>query len=670
MSPPTKAEAKKRIQKLRVEIEHHRYLYHVLDRIEISDAALDSLKHELLKLEEQFPDLVTPDSPTQRVGGQSKAEFREVRHAVPMLSLEDVFAAGEFQAWEERNRKLYPSGTFRTVCELKVDGLAVELRYEDGLLVKASTRGDGRIGEDITDNVKTIESIPLRLRKGAPKTLTVRGEICMSRQQFELLNKEQQRAGKPLFANPRNVAAGSVRQLDVRITASRKLDCFIYDIVDDAAFQSHQAEHEAARAYGFKTDPHLAVCTSREEVLEYHATWAKKRAQLPYWIDGIVVSVDDNATFRQLGVVGKAPRGAVAFKFPAEEAATEVEDIIVQVGRTGALTPVAVLRPVLLAGTEVTRATLHNEQEVHRKDVRIGDTVILHKAGDIIPEVVRVLPRLRPKHARIFHMPAVCPICGSKTVREKGGAVHRCLNKRCAAQQERAIRHFVSRAAADIDGIGPKLITKLLASGLIRDAADLYRLRAEDVAALERYAEKSAENIVAAVQGRRALPLGRFLYALGILHVGSVTAEDLAQAFGNLPKLLHASREEVWAVRGVGDVVAASVVDYFRDPRVRHLLDKFAAAGVRVSAVKQDRQGPFAGRTVVLTGSLGALSREEAGEQIRTLGGTVSETVGKGTSLLVVGDDPGSKVAKAKKLKVPTMEKSEFLRLVGDAGAR
>jgi DNA ligase (NAD+) len=658
----TNAEADKRIEKLRQEIEHHRYLYHVLDRLEISDAALDSLKHELQELEQQFPDLVTPDSPTQRVGGAPRAEFREVRHRTPMLSLEDAFSSEELMAWEERNRKVYPKGVYHSLCELKVDGLAVELRYQAGVLVEASTRGDGVIGEDVTENVKTIESIPLRLRGRVPASITARGEIFMSKKHFELLNRAQEKAGEALYANPRNVAAGSVRQLDPKVTAQRRLDCFIYDLVDDISTVTHHEEHDAAREFGFKTNPHTAVCKTLADVVKYHKHWAKKREQLPYGIDGIVVSLNDNATFRRLGVVGKAPRGALAFKFPAEEATTVVEDILVQVGRTGALTPVAVLKPVVVAGTTVSRATLHSEQDVRRKDVRVGDTVILHKAGDIIPEVVRVLPRLRPKKTAVFHMPSHCPICGSKVARGRG-AIHRCTNKRCAAQAQRALRHFVSRAAADIEGIGPKLIEKLLAAGLIRDAADLYALRQEDVAALERYAEKSAENIIVAINSRKTLPLGRFLYALGILHVGSVTANDIAETFGSLGELRAASFGAVNAVEGVGEVVARSIVKYVQDPRTDQLLKKFQAHGLRVHGVPKARSGPFAGMTVVITGSLGDLPREDAWERIRRLGGKVSESVGKSTSLLIVGDDPGSKLIKAKKLGVKTMTKDVFSAL-------
>lgn len=658
-----KTEAKKRLAALRKEVEHHRYLYHVLDRQEISDAALDSLKHELESIERRYPDLITPDSPTQRVGGAVQEKFHEVTHLRPMLSLQDVFSLAELEAWAERNGKVFRQKNTQYFCEMKVDGLAIELTYEKGVLVRGATRGDGTTGEDVTENVKTIESIPLVLRSSPPR-LVVRGEVYLEKQHFRELQKTQKRAGKPAFANPRNVAAGSVRQLDPKITAQRGLDCVIYDLVTDADYRYHHEEHAAARDLGFKINTPAAVCGKLQDVAAFYARVLKMRTRLPYWIDGIVITVDDNAAFSRLGVAGKAPRGAVAWKFPAAEATTVVEDILVQVGRTGALTPVAVLTPTVVAGTTVSRATLHNEEEVRRKDVRVGDTVIIRKAGDIIPEVARVLPRLRPKSARVFQMPTACPICGAPVVKDAQGVAQRCSNRMCAAQQQRALRHFVSRAAADIEGVGPKLIAKLLEAGLVRDAADLYRLRREDVAALERYADKSAENIIASIVRRRVLPLHRFLYALGILHVGSVTAHDIARKFHTLRVVRGAREEELRTVEGVGDVVARSVAAYMRTERARRLLKKFREAGVRVTDAASASRGPLSGVSVVITGSVGDLSRAEAHEHIRRLGGTPSEHVGKGTGLLVVGDEPGSKLRKAQRLGVKIMTKGEFLRLV------
>lgn len=668
--------SRKRITKLRREIDHHRYLYHVLDRQEISDAALDSLKHELQKLEEEFPDLVTPDSPTQRVGGEPRAEFREVRHRVPMLSLGDAFALDELMEWGERNQRFlrgkgytqhhFPRGESGAgyMCELKIDGLAVTLRYRDGLFVLGATRGDGQRGEDVTLNLKTVEAIPLRLRGVAPDDLEVRGEVFMTKRAFTELNERQRKAGGKLYANPRNVAAGSVRQLDPKVTASRDLRFIAYDIAVGPPLKTHHAEHALLRSLGFPTNPQAEVARDLSAVERFHGRWQQRRESLAYEIDGIVVLVDDHRLFEQLGTVGKTPRGALAYKFAARQATTVVEGIRVQVGRTGALTPVAVLRPVVVGGTTVSRATLHNEQEIRRKDVRIGDTVILQRAGDVIPEVVGVLQRLRPARAKVFHMPATCPICGAKVVREEGGAVQRCTNTGCTARAERAIRHFVSRAAADIEGVGPKLIRKLLDEGLIRDAADLYALREEDIAALERYAEKSASNVLVSIRARKRFPLGRFLYALGIRHVGSMTAEDLAQAFGSLASLRRASLADVSAVEGVGEIVARSIEAFFADPKTDRLLEKFRRIGVVLENAPRARQGPFTGKTVVVTGSVRGMTREEAWAAIRKLGGKVSDAVGRGTSLLVVGEKAGSKLREAEDLQIPTMPAEAFARLV------
>lgn len=659
-----KQDAAKRIRQLCLEIEHHRFLYHVEDRQEISDAALDSLKHELSQLEQTYPDLITSDSPTQRVGGKPKKEFKQVVHSSPMLSLEDVFSLGELNEWEKRNRKIFPKGDYKYYCELKIDGLAVEIRYENGHLVEASTRGDGKTGEDVTENIKTIESVPLKLRGSAPDTLTARGEIYMDKTQFDLLNKEQEALGKNIFANPRNVSAGSIRQLDPKITASRKLKCCVYDIVDDKGFKQHDQEHAAAKNYGFRTSPQAERCDNIEQVLAYHAKWEAKRESLPHWIDGVVVFINDNATFRRLGVVGKTPRGGVAFKFPAEEATTVVEDILVQVGRTGALTPVAVLRPVSVAGTTVSRATLHNEDEIRRKDVRIGDTVIVRKAGDIIPEVVSVLSNLRPKNTKVFQMPNMCPICGSSVAKDDGGAIYRCINKLCSAQQLEGFRHFVSRTGADIEGIGPKMIEKLAEAGLLRDIADFYVLRKEDVLNLERFADKSAENIVASIQGRKTLPLGRFLYGLGIQHVGAVMANELAEKFGSLEKISSASYEELSKIEGVGEIVGKSIYDYFRGKQSVKLLEKLKEFGVKIEKLSGVKKGIFSGKTVVVTGSLGDISREEAWEIIRELGGKVSESVSRSTGLLIAGEEAGSKLTKAQKFGVEIMKAQKFLELV------
>ena len=660
-----RALVEKRITKLRKEIEYHRHLYHVLDKQEISDGALDSLKHELFQLEKQYPGLITPDSPTQRVGGAPLKEFREVQRQTPMLSLEDVFSQDELVEWENRNRKLLSEGKYRYYCELKIDGLAMELRYESGILVEASTRGDGRTGEDVTQNIKTIESIPLRLSEDAPAKITVRGEVYMEQKQFDELNREQEKLGKPLFANPRNVAAGSIRQLDSKITASRKLQCVVYDIVDDENIKEHHNEHVLLRKLGFRTSPYTEECANLDAVLQYHVKWQKKRTSLSHWIDGVVVFIDDNKTFRELGVVGKTPRGAVAFKFPAEEATTVVEDILVQVGRTGALTPVAALNPVSVAGTTVSRATLHNEDEVRRKDIRVGDTVVIHKAGDIIPEVVRVLQNLRTGTTKEFKMPAKCPICNSPVEKAKDGAISRCTNRGCSAQQLEGLAHFVSRAAADMEGIGPKLIEKLVEIGLVGDAADFYGLKRTDVLGLERFADKSADNVVEAIQRRKKFLLGRFLYALGIQHVGVVTANTLAENYSSLEEIRSTSEEDLAKVDGVGEVVGKSIFEYFQSKSTAQILKKFEKYGVQIGNIARKKSsGVFSGQTFVVTGSVGNLSRDEVWDIIRVQGGKVGETVSGKTSVLIVGKEPGSKVAKAQKLHLKIMSADEFLKLV------
>lgn len=671
----TKAAARARIKKLRAEVERHRYLYHVLDRQEISDAALDSLKHELVELERAFPELVTSDSPTQRVGGEARAEFTDVAHRVPMLSLDDAFSFAEVAAWEERNvrflqqqKKVQPAprslGEVGYMCELKIDGLAVSLRYLDGLFVQGATRGDGRTGEDVTANLKTIEGIPLRLRGSTPADLEVRGEVYLTKSAFRALNRSQRESGGKLYANPRNVAAGSIRQLDPAVTARRALRFYAYDVARGQKFRSHHQEHEALRAWGFPTNPHVAVVAGLAGVERYRRGWEKRRERLPYEIDGIVVLTDENALFERLGIAGKAPRGALAYKFTPRQVTTVVQDIIVQVGRTGALTPVAVLAPVSVGGTVVSRATLHNEQDVHRKDIRVGDTAIIQRAGDVIPEVTRALPRLRPAGTKIFRMPERCPRCGSRVVVEESGAIHRCSNRSCAAQAERALRHFVSRGAADIEGIGPKLIGKLREAGLVNDVADLYALKESDVAVLERYAEQSAAKVVAAIAARKRLSLGRFLFALGIRHVGSLTAEALAAAGHSLKALERASVADLSAVEGVGPVVARSVAEFFRDPRTRRLLEKFQKLGLTLEAVPRPAAGPLSGKVAVVTGAVPSMTREEAWDAIRRLGGKVSETVSKEVGLVIVGAGAGEKKNTAARLKIPVMPAEEFAKLV------
>lgn len=663
MAELSKAEAKKRVEKLRDEIDHHRYLYHVEDRSEISPDALDSLKHELAQLEERYPDLVTPDSPTQRVEGAVAKGFTKVTHSRPMLSLTDVFDTDEFRAWEDRIERQVGSQE-RPVspeyfAELKYDGLAIAIRYEKGRYKQAATRGNGRVGEDVTTNVRTIESVPLRLR--APATVEVRGEVYMPYADFERVNKRQEKAGEPTYANPRNLAAGTLRQLDPKLVAARPLAFVAYALLDDS-LPTHADEHARARKLGFPTGKFDRVCKDVDEVVAFWRDMEKKRQSLPYQIDGTVVTMNDRRLFRRLGVVGKAARGNVAFKFAPEQVTTKVTDIRVNVGRTGAVTPFAVMEPVQVAGTTVSRATLHNEGEVARKDVRIGDTVILQKAGDIIPEVVQPLPKLRTGKEKKFRMPKACPNCGTKLVRPEGEAVTRCPNPDCFALEAGRLEHFVSKNAMDIDGIGEKLVRQLLEEGLIRDPADLFALKAGDLEPLEKFAEKKSQGVIEGIDAAREVPLGRFIYALGIRHVGLQTALDLADEFETLERFRKATAERLEAVEGVGDVVAAQVARWLKEPANRKLLDRLAK---EVRITKPTKTDELAGLTFVITGTLADLSREEAQRLIRSKGGKATGSVSKETDYVVVGDNPGSKFARAEKLGVKTIDEAGLRKLLG-----
>ena len=672
-----KVEAKKRIEKLKKVIEHHRYLYHVLDKPEISDAALDSLKHELKKLEDEFTDLVTPDSPTQRVGGKALKEFKKAPHAVLMLSLEDVFSKEEVWDWISRNTKIVSaSGEAELFAELKFDGLALSLIYQNGELKRAATRGDGRTGEDVTQNIKTIEAVPLSLeihgtikenfRAKAEKFLKngaieIRGEVLITKNDFQKINTEQKKAGKQIFANPRNLAAGSIRQLDPATTRSRRLDFHAYDLLADFGQSLHSEEHEILSALGFKTDKIARVFKNVNQLFGFHEKISREREKFEYETDGIVVSVNNNDLFKHLGVVGKAPRGAVAFKFAPREATTIVKDIIVQVGRTGALTPVAILEPVGIAGVTVSRATLHNADEIKRLDVRIGDTVIVGRAGDVIPDIKKSLKDLRPKMAKEFRMPKSCPVCAHEL--KQDGVILRCVNIKCPARHRESLYHFVSRGAFDIEGLGPKIIDVLLDDGLIRDAADLFALKEGDIQPLERFGEKSAQNLVSAIQSRREISLPRFILGLGILHVGEETAIDLAENFGSIEKLRVAEKEELERVPNIGEVVAESVFGWFRDGRNREFLGRLLKH-VKIEHQKKRAKGKFFGRTFVLTGVLESMSRDEAKAKIRVLGGDPTESVSKKTDFVVAGSDPGSKYEKAKKLGAKIIDEGEFLKLI------
>jgi DNA ligase (NAD+) len=703
----TKTEARERVEHLKKVIDHHRYLYAVLDRQEISDAALDSLKKELFDLEQQFPDLVTPDSPTQRVAGKPLAKFVKVRHDERMTSFNDAFSEEDMRDWLTRlenylGRKLETGGRGDTApaeplfyCELKIDGLAIELEYEDGIFVRGSTRGDGLVGEDVTQNLRTIQAIPLRLLGKAEteknlkkqgldpekyrlggRRLVVRGEVFLTKKEFAKINREQKKSGGKAYANPRNVAAGSIRQLDPAITASRHLDSFQYDIVTDLGQTTHEEEHQLLHAMGFKINPNNRPEKDLQAVFEFRDYWAKRREKLDYEIDGTVVITNDNATFERAGIIGKAPRAAMAYKFSAREATTVVEDIKVQVGRTGALTPVAIMRPVNVGGVTITHASLHNADEIERLGLKIGDTVIISRAGDVIPQIMRVLPELRTGKEKKFRMPDRCPVDGSPVIRD--GAIARCSSKMCAAQHRETFYHFASRGAFNIEGLGPKIIDKFLDEGLISDSADIFTLQKGDIAALPRFGEKSAENIVREVSEKKRVTLPRFLYALGILHVGEETANTLAKNLAfqvqdstvpikNILKTFEGlSLEDLQEVPDVGPKVAQSIYDWFREARNKKLLERLEKAGVMVEApaARSAKSRALEGASFVITGSLESMSREEAKEKIRDLGGDASESVSKKTSYLVAGSEPGSKYEKAKKLGVKIIGEKEFLALL------
>lgn len=669
-----KPQAKSRIDKLRQQIDEYRYSYHVLNTSIMSEAAADSLKHELSQLEAQYPDLITPDSPTQRVAGEPLKAFNAVPHSSPMLSLNDVFDEEEVEAWVQRITKLVPARyQLDYLVEIKKDGLAGALIYENGVLVQGLTRGDGRVGEDVTANLRTIQSVPLRLRHdpSAPTELytrrvEIRGEVLLYKADFEKLNQERAKAGLPTFANPRNTAAGTIRQLDARLVAERRLRFMAYILIVDGYEVPTLAEEQTLLTkLGFLVEPHSEVVADVLSIMRFAKTWEQKRQELPFGTDGLVINVNDQRLFERLGVVGKAPRGAVAYKYPAEQATTKVKDIFVSIGRTGAATPVAMLEPVVVAGSTVQMATLHNEGEVQRKDIRIGDTVIIHKAGDIIPEVVEPLPKLRTGSERPFHMPKDCPECSTKLIKAKADeAVWRCNNNSCPSRVWKRIQHFASKPALDIEGLGDKNVIALLNAGLIKDTPDMYTLRKQDLLGLERFAEISADKLIAAIQAKKQPSLARFIYGLGIRHVGVQTAVDLANQFHTLKHLSEATIEELEAVEGVGSIVAEAIVEWFSDPENQRILKLFAAHGVQPEEVKKVG-GKLSGKNFVVTGTLESMGREEAAEKIRAMGGTFQSSVGKDTDYLVVGANVGaSKLAKAAKLGTPQITEQELLALL------
>ena len=670
-------EAARRIDQLRAEIAHHDYRYHVLDDPEVSDASYDRLMLELRELEAAHPELVSPDSPTQRVGSAPSQEFPPVVHAVPMLSLENAFTDEDIVDFDRRARTRLEVERLEYAAEPKLDGLAISLRYEAGRLVQAATRGDGSRGEDVTANVRAIRRVPLTLRGGnPPRVLEVRGEVFMTRRSFEAVNRQAAEQGEKIFVNPRNAAAGSLRQLDPKITAKRALDlcCYGLGAVEGWQVPARQSGIIAAlRDFGLRTAMEAAVVDGVEGCLAYHAKIAERRNALAYDIDGVVYKVDRVDWQRELGYVARAPRWAIAHKFPAQEETTVVRAVEFQVGRTGALTPVARLEPVFVGGVTVSNVTLHNMDELARKDVRIGDTVVVRRAGDVIPEVVRVVPERRPPDARVVELPAQCPVCGSPVARAEGEAVARCTGGLvCAAQRRESLRHFASRRAMDIDGLGDRLIEQLVRLGRVRTPADLYTLTSEELAGLDRMGERSAANLVAALEGSRRTTLQRFLFALGIPDVGEATAQALAEHFGSLESLMAAGEEEIRAVRDVGPVIAAHVHAFFAEPRNREVIEALRRSGVAWPAgVKRSGSDALRGATVVITGTLAGMTRDEARDAARAAGATVTDSVSKKTTLLVVGADAGSKLRKAQELGVRIVDEAQFQKLLsGGSGPR
>lgn len=659
----------KRLQQLRDWINDYNYKYYVLDQPQVSDAVWDSLNNELKALEEKYPELVDANSPTQRVQGKALGKFKSLPHSKPMLSLSDIFSLEELEKWEARMHKLLHKTDLEYYAELKMDGLAMRLEYEDGEFVRAVTRGDGYVGEDVTHTVRTIRTIPLRLRKSKNvpaevyKHFEVRGEVIIPLAEFERINAERAKAGEQLFMNPRNAGAGTIRQLDPAIAAKRRLEFIAYSIeMDLSGLETHHNEHQMARELGFKVEPNDKVLNSLQEIEQFINKWASARTKLPYQTDGIVITINSNAEFASLGVAGKAPRGAIAYKYPAETATTILEDIRLSIGRTGAVTPYAVLKPVVVAGSTVRRATLHNQDEIARKDLRIGDTVIIQKAGDIIPEVIEPITKLRSGQEKQFVMPS--ELNGVKIVRPEGEAVARLSDLSYGEVRWQTLIHFVSKSAFDIDGLGEKILAQLMEEGLIETAVDIFKLSKDDLTGLERFAETSSQNLIDSIDQHRTVSLGRFIYALGIRHVGAKTAKDMAERFGSLNKFMSAQPENFDDIDGVGAIVSQSVVQWLGQASNQKFVKDLISAGVKVMAEPKRATGIFSGTTWVFTGTLKSMSRDEAGAKVAKLGANVTNTVSKNTSYVVVGAEPGSKATKAKKLGVTILSEEQFMRKI------
>ncbi|MGG3853236.1 NAD-dependent DNA ligase LigA [Caldifermentibacillus hisashii] len=663
-------DAKKRVDELHKLLNQYGYEYYVLDKPSVPDSEYDKRMQELIALETEFPQLKTPNSPTQRVGGEVLEGFQKVRHRIPMLSLANAFNEADLRDFDRRVRQTV--GDTAYVCELKIDGLAVSLRYENGVFVQGSTRGDGTIGEDITVNLRTVRSIPLQLTEKV--TIEVRGEVFMPKKSFAKLNKEREENGEILFANPRNAAAGSLRQLDPKIAASRNLDVFLYAIGENhlELIERHSEGLNYLDRLGLKTNQERRLCSTIDDVLEYIKEWQEKRPDLPYEIDGIVVKVDRYDQQEKLGTTVKSPRWAIAYKFPAEEVMTKLIGIDLSVGRTGVVTPTGILEPVRVAGTTVQRASLHNEDLIKEKDIRIGDYVIVKKAGDIIPEVVRSVPEKRTGKENPFAMPTHCPACGSELVRLEGEVALRCINPKCPAQIREGLIHFVSRNAMNIDGLGEKVITQLFQENLVADVADIYKLTKDQLIQLERMGEKSVQNLLTAIEASKENSLERLLFGLGIRHVGAKAAKILAQTYEHIDRLMDAKEEELQAITDIGEKMANSIVTYFQAPEVKELIDELKSLGVNVTYKGErpqniaDIESPVAGKTIVLTGKLTNLSRNEAKEKLEQLGATVTGSVSKKTDIVIAGADAGSKLEKAQSLDIEIWSEEQFLEILNE----
>ncbi|MBI5729077.1 MAG: NAD-dependent DNA ligase LigA [Candidatus Magasanikbacteria bacterium] len=660
-----------KVKRLRAQIDDLRYRYHVLNEPGITDAMYDGLMDELRKIEAEHPALAAPDSPTQRVAGRPAEKFEKIKHAVPQWSFNDAFEGKDILDWEERILKILEKELgsrpedISYVCELKIDGLHMVLTYTKGQLVTAATRGDGTVGENVTQNIKAIHSVPLKLAE--PVDLIAEGEVWLGSDMLKKINEAREKSGEPMFANPRNAAAGTIRQLDSKIVAERKLSLTVYDISSGNAPDMQAGELNRLKALGFLTDSNWRVCQSVEEIMKFYREWEGKKNSQPFWIDGVVIKVNQKKYQNALGFTGKAPRWAIAFKFPAEQGTTKIKEVYWQVGRTGALTPVALMEPVKLAGTTVTHATLHNWDEIGRLGVKVGDQVVVEKAGDIIPKVVRVLEKMRDGSEKPVKKPVKCPLCGGEVgKRDAAGVTLSCLNPRCFAQELGRLIHFVGKKAFDIDHLGEKIVEQLVNAGIIKDAADLFTLTVGDLQPLERFAERSAQNLISSIAEAREIALAKFINALGISNVGEETSEDLAEHFGTWEKIASATEDDLYQVNGVGEKVAKSILEYFNDKKNLAFVEKLLANGVKIKKPETRNQtvGKLGGQIFVLTGTLGSLSRDEAKEKLKSLGAAVSESVSKKTTAVIAGAAAGSKLAKAERLGVKIIDEAEFLRLL------